>query len=287
MNLKSLVRKVVQFFQQGLKSYLRSFYSKEYYRDVAFREEGYGFKRLLLAFLVLMFISYSIISYHLIHQYETVYKARIQSLPNLQIEQGQLNNYNQSLFSERLVNSKYFLWINSSQLNELSNLENRDLIILSDTFLWIPYSGADYFAYSFSRVGNFIPLVSWKALNGVVNGQVIVDHINWLTILTMFFLVSILIYALNCLLIFIAIKLFGYIAKKMAVIVLREVIEYDLACRLLCLTSIPSFTIMALIIDIWGLNEFTKFNYMIVSMTYYYLSIRFIKEKSQVKWLNI
>ena len=286
VKIRQSIVKIGIFYLRLFQSYLKSFYAPAYYRDVVYREDGYGFKRLLLSFLGLMIISYFIIGFHLISQYETIYKARIMTLPNLQIEKNKLQLENKSLFSTKMINPNYFLFLNSSQFSVISSLQYNQKIIMNEDFLWLPIMLKKYFGYCFSNFGNFLPIIIWGSFKDQVNGKIILEHLNWTSLLLTLFSISIPIYIFNCFFILMSIRLFAHIARKMVMMALKDALEYKLTCRLLSLSAIPTMTYMALIINIWGVNEYTKYLFIGISMLNYYIGLRIIKAKSQFRWLN-
>jgi hypothetical protein len=288
MKLKQSILNFRTSLIKGGIFYLKSFYYPSFYRDEVYRQEGYGLKNLFLVFLGLMFISYVLIASQVIHQYETLYQSQLKTLPNLSIENHKLNNFNQSLSSSGLINHKYFLWLGDELMQDMNLLSpNEHRIILNPKFLWLPYPGSNYFAYGFSNLGHFLPVLAWASFKDFVNGEILIEKLHGSNILMMFFLLSIPIYCINCFFIFIFVRLFSYIGKNMVLLALKEPLDYKLTCRLLSLSGIPTMTYMALIIDVWGINFYTKYVFVLLSMLNFYIGLRLIKTKSYFRWMSV
>lgn len=286
MKLKQRLKNIGLTIRQGMKVYLQSFFLPSLYRDVAYREEGYGLKRILWTLVGFSLISYVIVGVQLIHQYEKEFKPRLMTLPNLVLTNHKLEIFNQSLASTRLINPEYFEWTSTKELMNIFQFKENQKMILNSDFLWFPYSGSRYFGYCFSSMGRYFPAISWVNFQDFVNGKILVENLHWFNLLSMLLAMSIPIIFFNGFFVILFIRMFAYIAKNMVMLALKEALDYKLTCRLLSLSGIPTMSFMAFIINVWGLNENTKFYFMIIYMFYYYLSLRLIRAKSYFKWMN-
>jgi len=282
MKMKSIIKKM----RDGVDLVIKTFYHPQTYRDIVYREEGYGIKRVITVMLCLMMVSYSLIVIKAYDQYQHEEKEKILALPNLIVMNKKLNIYNQSLQSTNLINDKNFVWVADHQISQVSRKTSEQRIILGTRNLWLPFPKGDYFGYFFQGLGHYFPILSWSEFKGVINGHSIVSQMAALKFAIILLASSIPLYMINCLCVVLFIRSFAYIARNMVMLAMREALEYKLTCRLLAVAAIPSSVLMAGIINIFGIDEYTKFLFIFFYMLYFYLGLRFIKAKSYFRWLN-
>jgi hypothetical protein len=73
----------------------------------------------------------------------------------------------------------------------------------------------------------------------------------------------------------------------MARFVMNDKLEYDLTCRMLSLSAIPTLCFTTLYLDL-SADVYEEMKYIVMGfyMFYFYLAIRFIRAKSSFKWLS-
>ena len=93
-------------------------------------------------------------------------------------------------------------------------------------------------------------------------------------------------YVINCFMVFFFIRTFGVIAKKMVLLVLRDSLDYKMACRLLSVAAFPGLTLFAFFVSMWGFQDYYKFLFVTIYMANFYIAIRCIKAKSSFRWIR-
>lgn len=280
------IRPLLTTISTGFDFFVKTFYHPPTYRDIAYRQEGYGIKSLLMATLMAMMVSYLMLGIKTYAQFERVEKPKILALPNFMIENKKLNNFNQSVQSTQLVNSRFFNWVSDYNLPNVLAAKADRRLILGERYLWMPYPEGPYLGDFFLSAAHYLPIISWAEFDGLVNGPILLAHNRPITLWFKLFCSALPYYAVNCFFIFLFIRLFGHIARNMVMLAMRESLEYKLTCRLLSATGIPTLVLMTMIIHYFGFHPATKFIFMGIYMFYFYLGLRFIKAKSYFRWIK-
>ena len=272
--------------KSGLAFYLRSFYDPKLYRDVAFRQKGYGLKPLYILFFLLMIPSV-FGYYHLFVNYlQQNFAMSVSNLPFLQLEKNRLYEQDQNVNLLRLIDKHQFQWLPADMKPFQADTQVKETpFLLGTDNLWIKLPKNHFFGYEFLNSSIHIPLIVWGMVKEPVIGTTIVEALNMSTIYSFLGTFAMMMFAMHALMISIFIRTFGLIARKMVLMLLYDTIEYDLACRLLSLSALPTLTI------IYILNHFyydmdLKVLFMGIYMFNFYIAIRFIKARSDFRWIK-
>jgi hypothetical protein len=287
MKLKNLGLKALNGIKNGVHFYMRIFYDPSLYRDIAFRQTGYGLKRVFILLFILMLPSFIGLYNQTINHYQKDWIQKLEKLPYLKLENHKLYHYNQDIRISSSINPDYFRWFNKSKIEpEDIHVENPKDFLLGVNYLWVNLPLPHYFGYIVNQEVNYIPILSWMITKEPVSGKSIVGMLSFNYIFNLILMFSLSMYIINSFMIFFFIRTFGMIAKKMVLMVLRDSLDYKMACRLLSVAAFPGLTLLALFVDMWGFQEYYKFLFLTVYMTNFYIAIRCIKAKSNFRWIR-
>jgi hypothetical protein len=270
---------------KGLKFYLQSFYSPSLYRDVVFRGEGYGLKKIYMVFILLMLPSYFIMMGNAIHLYSKSWPKDLEKLPYLTVEHGFLLKINQNINIP--INQDLFSWLPSDNVKDDIDNPKKPNYYLGKQFLWAKIPSSYFFGFSFIQYDFYIPIVQWSQIPSPVFGHTILKSLrpSYIWMMFAFFFLSITFMGIFYILFFV--RSFAMISRRMVAYVLNEKMAYLPACRLLSLSAIPALTCIVFICDMGWYQDQFKYLFIVMYMFYLYLGVRFIREKSQFRWLDV
>jgi hypothetical protein len=281
-----LLKKIFGSIHGGLIFFLRSFFDPKLYRDVAYRRDGFGLT-LLLIFSAIMLIPSSILFYNsTLRMAHESWAGPLSSLPVLNIVNYKLYERNQHPLVEKKINHQSFSWLPMDKSpNEANALNLKTEFLLGADSIWVKVPKLNYFGFFIFNNINYLPIINWISIKPPVFGESIVKAT--MNNLGMFiYFSSLFVLITNSLFLIFFIRSFGFIASKMVLMVLHDTLEYKTACRLLSLSAIPSITILCLIYYLIGTPVYFKFLVILVYMSYFYISIRFIKARSEFRWID-
>jgi len=272
--------------KSGLAYYLRSFYDPKLYRDVAFRQKGYGLKPLYILFFLLMIPSV-FGYYHLFVNYlQQNFAMSVSNLPFLQLEKNRLYEQDQNVDLLRLIDKHQFQWLPANmQPFQVDTQVKETPFLLGTDNLWIKLPKNHIFGYELLNSSIHIPLIVWGMVKEPVIGTSIVEALNMSIIYSFLVAFAMTMFCMHALMIFIFIRSFGLIASKMVMMLLYESIEYDIACRLLSLSALPTLTIIYILHHFYY-DADLKVLFMGIYMFNFYIAIRFIKARSDFRWIK-
>lgn len=283
----SLLSNFFKKLSHEAKFYLRIFYDPSLYRDIAFRSSGYGLKKVYMTLFLLMLPSLIILNVNLIHKYNDSWLEAISKLPNLKLQKGQLIKNQQTKTALSQIDNHQFEWVNESQIRpELFDPKKIKPFLLGLDYLWVNFPRGHYFGWNLDKDINYYPVIIWSSFKEQVSSLDILRVFNLKFLIIYSIFLGVLMYAINCLYIFIFIRSFAFLAKKMVLMVLKDSIEYDVACRLLSISMISTLIVFALIVAIKGYTPNIKFILITVYMFNFYIALRCIKAKSEFRWLS-
>ncbi len=281
------MRKFVLQMKSGLAFYLRSFYDPKLYRDVAFRQKGYGLKPLYILFFILMIPSFFGYYHLIVNHFQKNFAMSVSKLPVLQLEKNKLYEQYQNINLLRLIDKHQFQWLPADMKPmQVDNAQVKEtLFLLGTDNLWIKLPQNHLFGYEFLNSTINVPVIAWPLVKEPVFGKTIVEALDQSIIYGFLLSSAMMMFCIHAMMIFIFIRSFGLIASKMVMMLLYESIEYDIACRLLSLSALPTLTI------IYILNHFyydvdLKVLFMGIYMFNFYVGIRFIKARSDFRWIK-
>ena len=288
MILKQWIDRVVLKLRELVIFYCRAFYDPRLYRDVAFREKGYGLKRVYLLILILLIPSFIAFNKQVNNLFNHEWKQAIESLPYLTVKNGLLKEDKQLEVIKNTIDPKYFLWVKGEQLPMDILKTNIDpIFVLNEKFLWVKMPTSHYMGFQWFRVKMYFPILQWGMVEEPVMGRTIFKAIQNSTQYGLSWLLFTSVIFVNILYATFFIRLFGFVARVMARFVMNDKLEYGLTCRMLSLSAIPTLCFTTLYLD-FSSDVYEEMKYIVMGfyMFYFYLSIRFIRAKSSFKWLN-
>jgi hypothetical protein len=284
--MQSLLKKILGSIHGGFIFFLRSFFDPKLYRDVAYRRDGFGLKPLLL-FSAIMLIPSIVLFYNTtLKVAHESWVEPLSSLPVLNITNHKLYKTNQHPLVEKKINHQYFSWLPKNKSpSDIQALNLKTQFLLGADSIWVKIPKLNYFGFLIFNHINYLPIINWNAIKPPIYGESIVK--TTMSNLGMFvYFSSIFVLITNSLFLVFFIRSFGFIASKMVLMVLHDTLDYKTACRLLSLSAIPAMTILCLIYHLIGTPVYFKFIVILVYMSYFYISIRFIKAKSEFRWID-
>lgn len=284
--MKTFFLKILNHIRSSFIYFLRSFFDPKLYRDIAYRTEGFGLKPLLF-FSAIMLIPSSYLFYHsTLKMANESWVNPLSTLPVLRIDNSKLYEAAQHPLVEKKINKTYFSWLPKDKApSEELALNSQTLFLLGTDSIWVKMPSMNYFGFLIFNNVHYLPLINWVFIKSPVFGETIaqatLDHLSMFV-----YFCSIFVLMTNSLFLVFFIRSFGYVASKMVLMVLHDTLEYKTACRLLSLSAIPSITILSGLYYWLGHAPYFKFLVILVYMLYFYISIRFIKARSEFRWID-
>ena len=281
------IKKIYQSFTSTIKFYIRSFYDPSLYRDVAYRTEGYGLKKLLFVLFVLMLPSLFALGSEALKEYQENWKPNISNLPYLTLtNKHHLIYENQNSLIVNSIDSKIFKWVKDDRKVDFQKDEH--LLILGKINLWARLPTMNFFGLYFLSQNHYVPIFSWLAISAPVFGKTILEILNSRVVVNQVIGLFTFSFVMNCLFVVMFIRTFGFVAMKMVLMVLTDSLEYKMACRLLSISAMPSLTIIFLIS--WFSTpafEQLKLFCLIIYVFNFYIALRCVKSRSHFRILKL
>lgn len=277
------MRKLIELIQSGIGFYLKSFYSPTCYRNVVFRDEGYGLKRLFIFFVIMLIPSYLVMMGHLFHLYQKVWSDDLKPLPVLILNDGKLSQLNQNIVVK--PDQQLFGWLPSDNTKDILDKDKKFKYYLGTKFLWAKMPLSHTFGFSFIQFDYYVPILQWQFVDFPVFGPNIYKALSKNYLVVIFAMFYLMVTISGFFYLFIFIRSFGIIARRMVSFVLNYTLEYAQACRLLSLSAIPTITFIVIICDLGLYQDIFKYLFIFIYMFYFYLGVRFIRASSSYKWV--
>jgi hypothetical protein len=281
------IRNIYQNFLACMVFYLRSFYDPSLYRDVAYRTEGYGLKKLIFVMFILMLPSFFVLCKQALTEYGLNWRPNISELPFLKLTKNHELLYKQQNFMvSDSINHNIFEWANDDTKQEFQQTGQHPLI-LGNHCLWARLSSMNYFGFNLVAEYHYLPIFSWHIISPPVFGKTILEMLN--VKMVIYQLISLFVFALsmNCFMLIFSIRSIAFLAMKMVLLVLTESLEYKMTCRLLSISAMPSLTIIFLIS--WFKTSppaELKLGLVFIYMFNFYIALRCIKARSHFRILK-
>ena len=282
------IDKAIDKVRELIIFYCRTFYDPRLYRDVAFRQKGYGLKRVYLLILILLIPSFIAFNKQVNDLFNHEWKQAIESLPYLTVKNGLLQESKQLDVIKNTINTHYFAWSKGEQLPmDILKMATPPLFVINDKFLWVKLPTSHYMGFQWFQIKMYFPILQWGVVEEPVMGHNIFKAIENSTQLGLSWMLFSSVIFINILYATFFIRLFAFVARVMARFVMNKKLEYDLTCRMLSLTAIPTLIFTTLYLD-FSADVYEEMKYIVMGfyMFYFYLSIRFIRAKSSFKWLE-
>jgi hypothetical protein len=267
--------------------FTRLFYDPMLYKDVAFREQGYGMKRALVYLLILMLPSYFLLIYQLNHSYQTQWKAQIEKIPYMRLVNGSLLEVNQSFQAKDALKKLDMHWLPVNQPPLLSNQKEFPPYFIGTINLFVKVPKYNLFGMNIIDNHLYLPLSYTSDYHkDFISGFSIIESINLFQIIAFSTITWLMSYFVSVLFLLSFLRSFGFIANKMVSLFMHEKIKYDTACRLLSACGIIPMTIVAMSMDLMPYQDHYKYVFLTIYMFNFYFAIRLISMRSLSRWLS-
>lgn len=281
------IRQVYQNFVSTLVFYLRSFYDPSLYRDVAYRTEGYGIRKLLLVMLILMLPSFFALCKEATKEYNLNWRTNISDLPYLKLTKNHelLYKHQNSMVADS-INKNIFEWVSDDKKQDFQQ-DSQHSLILGNHCLWARLPSMNFFGFNLMAQSHFVPIISWAMVTEPVFGKTIVEMLSSSMVTNQIIGFFVFAFCINCFILAMFIRTFAYVAMKMVLLVLTDSLEYDMTCRLLSISAMPTLTIIFLMS--WFAKpalEQLKLFLMIIYMFNFYVALRCVKARSNFRILK-
>lgn len=289
MFLKEWIQKKILSIKTLFMFYIRTFYDPNLYRDVAFRETGYGLKRVYICLMILMFPSFLVFNHQINDLFQHQWKEDIYTLPYLSVSSnGLLDAHSQMDVIKNKINQDKFLWVSGEQLPvALLKMQYTPDFIINDRFLWAKIPLIHFMGFQWFQMKMYFPMVQWSMVKEPVMGASIYDAIKSGSFGLLSFMICSVIAFVNIFYVTFFIRVFAFIGRVMARLLMNDNLEYALTCRLLSLSAVPTLCFATLYLDcVSSISDTIKYLVLGIYMFYFYLGIRFIRAKSHFKWLE-
>lgn len=283
------IQKRILSIKEWFIFYIRAFYDPRLYRDVAFREKGYGLKRVYVLLMFLMLPSFIVFNLKINHLFENQWKEDISSLPYLSVNSSGLLNANAQMdLIKNKIDQDKFLWVPGEQLPvSLLKMNYSPEFIINDKFLWGKIPVIHFMGFQWFQVSIYFPMVQWSMVKEPVMGASIYQAIKSESFGLLTFMLCSVIAFVNIFYVTFFIRVFAFVGRVMARLLMNDNLDYSLTCRLLSLSAIPTLCFATIYFDLVSqISEASKYIILGVYMFYFYLSIRFIRAKSSFTWLE-
>ncbi len=281
------IRIMYQNFLSTMVFYLRSFYDPSLYRDVAYRTEGYGLKKLIAVMLILMLPSFFGLCKQALREYDLNWRPNISELPYLKLTKNHELLYKQQNFMVvDTINRHIFEWVSNDKKMDFQQ-DSQHLLILGKHFLWARLPSMNFFGFNLMAQSHFVPIISWAMVKEPLFGKTILEMLRPSMVINQIIGFFVFTLCTNCFILAMFIRSFAYVAMKMVLLVLTDSLEYDVTCRLLSISAIPSLTIIFLMS--WFAKpalEELKIFLMIIYMFNFYIALRCVKARSNFRILK-
>jgi len=272
---------------QAIQFFLRLFYDPILYKDIAFREQGYGIKRAIIFLFVLTIPSYVMLIYKINQSYQTEWKSQIEKIPYLKLEQGRVFQTQQSFQSNQILKQLDMRWLPPYQFPNLSGQKEFPGYFLGTVNLFVKVSNYNLFGLNIIDKNMYIPLPYTKDYQGqVVSGYSIIESTRLTQLIAFSTMIWLMSFSVGALFLFSFLRTFAFVAKKMVGLFMHEQIQYASACRLLSATGIIPLAIVAISMNFMPYQDHYKYFYLAIYMFNFYFAVRLISMRSLSRWIS-
>jgi hypothetical protein len=278
---------MIRLFKKAIYSIYASFTSVDFYRDVAYRQKGFGLQILWTVFF-LLFIP-SMIQHAVQTHYFLKHKWRqdLLAIPSLNLVNGQIIKRNQTPIVLNKINDLgHFSWIEDNKVPQ--HVPQNINYFFGNHYFLVRVPQTHWFGIQFDNNDLFLPVASWINLAEPINGECIYQAIGPATI----FIISSLFIIFNLLMMFnisfCFVYSFSYVACKMIRLLINNYNpDRKMVCRLLCISMIPTLVLATVIMDTVPYKDYHKFMYIFFYMLNFNIAVRIVRQKSDVTMLDL
>jgi hypothetical protein len=274
--------------QKASQFFLRLFYDPYLYRHIAFREQGYGIKRLIVVLFIFMTPSYFSLIYHIQDSFKHQWTKDIKQIPKMYYQHYELLKTSQmTTIDDKLKTRGLDLeWLPAYQLPSMTRLESQPQYLLGTYNFFVKIPNYNIFGYQILNKNLYLPMAFTNDFKrNFISGQTILNAANTAQIIyfvTMYWLIC---FFSNSALVVLFIRTFGYIAPKMVQVFMHETLLYPAACRMLSASGVIPLCILAISLNTIAYQDHHKYVYLIIYMLNFYYALRLITSKSISRWM--
>ena len=264
-----------------------AFTSVQFYRDVAYREKGFGINILFMVFLILFIPTIIHYVYQLNDYQKHQWRDDILLIPTLNIQDGTIVKNNQDqVVLKQIQDLNNIDWIGRNQIPQ--NVAANINYFLGSHYFLLRVPNNHWFGFQMSNKDLFLPITPWNRLKQPINGQEIYHAIGPTIIIAMvgLFLLTNLLVMFNFSFLFV--YSFSFVACKMIRLLINNYHpERKMVCRLLCISMIPTLVFASIVMDTIPYQEYHKYMYVFLYMLNFNIAVRLVRQKSNVTTLNL
>ena len=278
---------MIRLFKKAICYIYASFTSVDFYRDVAYRQKGFGLQILWMVFFLLFIPTMIQHAYQTHYLFKKKWREDLVAIPSLNLVNGQiLQRYQTSTVLKKINGLGHFSWIENNKIpkNVPQNIE----YFLGSHYFLIRVPHTNWFGFQFDNKDLFLPIASWINLAEPINGERIYQAIGPATIfiITSLFLIFNLLMMFN--ISFFFVYSFSYVACKMIRLIINNYNpERKMVCRLLSVSMIPTLVLATVIMDTVPYKDYHKYMYIFFYMLNFNIAVRIARQKSHVTTLDL
>lgn len=278
---------MIRLLKKAVFYIFSSFTSVQFYRDVAYREQGFGIKILWTVFFLLFIPSIIHYAYQIHSNLNHLWRNDIVAIPSLKVIDEQILRKNQDKAAikkiDRLGNIS---WLENNQIPQ--NVPEQVNYFLGNHYFLLRVPSNTWFGFQLNSKDLFLPVTSWTNLPEPINGEQIYAAIGPSIIFMMMslFLVFNLLMMLN--MSFFFVYSFSFVACKMIRLIINNYNpDRKMVCRLLSVSMIPTLVFSAVVMDLIPYKDYHKYMYVFLYMLNFNIAVRLARQKSSTTALDL
>jgi hypothetical protein len=277
------MKKILNFFG----TYLRLLYDPNFYRDVAFRETGYGIKRIGILLFFLLLPGYGIFMKQIHGFYANEWKNDIQKFPILFIQNHQVFKNSQTTATNKILEDLSVTWLDKNRMPSAKETTPSEKYFLASSALMVRLPEIDILGMPNTQTPKFLPLYFWYGVKTpFIDGKDIASHLNFKSLVISLAFICLLSFGIMFLYLFTFIRSFGFLARRMVSLFMSESLEYQVACRLLSICGIIPLSIFVISSYFIPFQTDYRYVYIAIYMLNFYFGVRIVSTNSLVRWLT-
>ena len=278
---------MIRLLRKGIFYIYSSFTSVEFYRDVAYREKGYGINILWIVFVILFIPSVLHYIYQLNEHLKQQWRDNILMIPTLNVVNGQVVRKNQDkAILKKIQDLDNISWIEGNQIPQ--NVPAHIDYYLGNYYFLLRVPSNNWFGFELNKKDLFFPVTSWNTLKAPINGQKIYNQIGSAVIFAMasIFLLMNIAFMLN--ISFFFVYSFSFVACKMIRLLINNYNpDRKMVCRLLSVSMIPTLVFAGIVMDLIPYKDYHKYMYVFLYMLNFNIAVRLVRQKSPLTALDL
>jgi len=272
-----MIKKVLN----AIKFFARLIYDHQYYKSVAFNEEGYGTKRLAILLLVLLIPSFIMAFYHIDKLLENEWRGDLQKIPQIFVHK---NNFIMSLQTPNTIKK-----LNDLDITWQEKMQNMQSKYVLTNYALLAKVPADFFpGFNLSNQNKYLPVFLFRSVPAIyIDGKYIAAKLGFNVVIMPLIMLCLFSFGVCFAFIYTFIRSFGYIARKMVKIFVGDDLSYAVSCRLLAISAVIPITVFFIVNYFIPFKAEYRFAYLVLYMLNFYYGVRVISSRSLVSWVRV